>query len=122
MAIETFSWPTQIQAGMQGEYTTTVRRAKFGDGYEQVAADGINPEAQSWPVTMSGSNDEMLAVLAFVRSHVTKSFIWTAPNGETSLWRVDPESIRSAPLSLIARPSTASFQQGSGPWVGRVAG
>ncbi|EOZ6412480.1 phage tail protein [Cronobacter turicensis] len=115
MAIETFSWPTQIQAGMQGEYTTTVRRAKFGDGYEQVAADGINPEFQSWPVEMSGTNGEMLAVLAFVRRHVAKSFIWTAPNGETSLWRVDPKSIRSAPLSRNVMTINATFKQAYAP-------
>ncbi|WP_085000939.1 phage tail protein [Cronobacter sakazakii] len=115
MAIKTFSWPTQIQSGMQGEYTATVRRAKFGDGYEQVAADGINPEFQSWPVVMTGTRSEMLAVLAFVRRHVAKSFIWTAPNDETSLWRVDPESIRSTPLSSNVMTINATFKQAYAP-------
>lgn len=115
MAIETFRWQTQIQAGMQGEYAYAVRKAKFGDGYEQASADGINSEMQSWPVNMSGRNEDMLPVLAFMRAHVTKSFIWTTPNGEKCLWRVDPETIRSQPLSRDVMTVSATFKQAYAP-------
>ena len=51
MAIETFIWRTQIQAGMEGELTYATRSASFGDGFEQIAGEGIHPEKQSWPMT-----------------------------------------------------------------------
>lgn len=54
MALETFTWRTQIQAGMEGTFSHKTRSATFGDGYEQIAGEGINPEKQSWPVTLTG--------------------------------------------------------------------
>lgn len=37
MALETFTWRTQIQAGMEGTFSHKTRSATFGDGYEQIA-------------------------------------------------------------------------------------
>ncbi|MFW3298754.1 phage tail protein, partial [Enterobacter quasiroggenkampii] len=37
MAIEKFIWRTQIQAGLEGEFTYATRSASFGDGFEQIA-------------------------------------------------------------------------------------
>jgi len=115
LAIETFNWKTQIQAGMQGMFVYATRSAKFGDGYEQIAGDGINPETQSWPITMSGLNSEMLPALAFIRQHITKSFIWTPPNGAPGLYRVDPESVRAEPLAHNVTTITATFKQAPAP-------
>nr|DAO54653.1 MAG TPA: minor tail protein [Caudoviricetes sp.] len=70
MAIETFTWRTQIQAGMEGAFSLKTRSATFGDGYEQIAGEGINPEKQSWPVTLTGKKADMLQALKFFRSHV----------------------------------------------------
>lgn len=44
MAVETYSWRSQLGAGAI-EYSQTVRAAQFGDGYEQVAENGINSTA-----------------------------------------------------------------------------
>ena len=71
MAIETFTWRTQIQAGLQGDFNFTVREARFGDGYQQIVGDGLHFEKQSWPVTLTGEKEEILAVLEFMRRHVT---------------------------------------------------
>jgi phage-related protein len=38
-------------------------------------------EKQSWPVTLTGEKEEILAVLEFMRRHVTKSFIWDTLRG-----------------------------------------
>jgi len=108
-------WPTQIQNGMEGEFSYSTRSAKFGDGYEQIAADGINPEMQSWPISMSGLADDMLRALAFIRAHVTKSFIWTPPNGSPGLYRVDSESVTAAPVSRNVLTITAKFKQVAAP-------
>ncbi|WP_227743267.1 phage tail protein [Enterobacter hormaechei] len=41
MAVDTYSWRSQLGAGAI-EYSQAVRAAQFGDGYEQVADNGIN--------------------------------------------------------------------------------
>lgn len=73
MAIQTFTWRTQIQAGMEGSFSLKTRSATFGDGYEQIAGEGINSEKQSWPVTLTGKKADMLQapeVLSFSRHKV----------------------------------------------------
>ncbi|BEU78778.1 hypothetical protein EAG21025_20910 [Enterobacter asburiae] len=37
VAIETFTWRIQFQAGMEGEFTYITRAASFGDGFEEIA-------------------------------------------------------------------------------------
>ncbi|MDR9930099.1 phage tail protein [Enterobacter hormaechei subsp. xiangfangensis] len=110
-----FTWRTQIQAGMEGAFSLKTRSATFGDGYEQIAGEGINPEKQSWPVTLTGKKADMLQALKFFRSHVTKSFIWTSPVGETGLYRIEAESIKSQPLSRNVLTISSTFKQAYTP-------
>ena len=46
MAIETFQWSPRTNAA--ADATFRIRKAQFGDGYVQVAGDGINFRAQNW--------------------------------------------------------------------------
>lgn len=115
MAIETFTWRTQIQAGLQGDFNFTVREARFGDGYRQIVGDGLHFEKQSWPVTLTGEKGEILAVLEFMRRHVTKSFIWDTPAGESGLYRVSADSLKLSPLSSQIMTVTATFNQAYAP-------
>ncbi|MCP5854454.1 phage tail protein, partial [Klebsiella pneumoniae] len=46
---DTFTWCPYIEP--TGSGTFRVRSAQFGNGYRQVAGDGINNEVQSWPLT-----------------------------------------------------------------------
>lgn len=115
MAIQTFTWRTQIQAGMEGEFSYFTRAASFGDGYEQIAGEGINPEKQSWPITLTGKKAEMLAALNFCRSHITKSFIWTSPIGEAGLYRVEADSVKAQPISSKVLNISATFKQAYSP-------
>lgn len=113
--MDTFTWPTEIQSGMEGTFNHRVRTAQFGDGYKQVSGDGLNPETQSWPITVSGRNEDIMPALLFLRCHVTTAFLWTPPFGELSLWRVVPDSIRATPLSRNAGTITATFEQAYAP-------
>lgn len=115
MAIETFTWRTQIQAGMEGEFDYRVREAQFGDGYKQVSGDGINPETQSWPVTVTGRQVDVMPALTFMRNHITKSFIWTPPFGVPGLWRVIKDSIRPSPAGGNVMTVKATFEQAFAP-------
>ena len=92
MAIETFTWRTQIQAGLLGDFNYTVREASFGDGYQQIVGDGLHYEKQSWPVTLTGDKEEILQVLEFLRRH-----------------------IKISPLSSQVMTVTATFNQAYAP-------
>lgn len=113
MAIETFLWRTQ--GVPEGSFNQRVRTAQFGDGYKQVAGDGINPETQSWPLTFQGLEKEMMPILAFIRRHTTKSCQWTAPYGVVGLWRVTADSIKAVPVGGNVMSVSFTFEQSFKP-------
>lgn len=109
MALETFSWRTQ--GTPEGSFKLTVKKAQFGDGYTQIAAEGLNPETQSWPLTFIGTESELKPLLAFVRRHRTKACLWVPPYGELGLWRVEADSIKVAPVGGKAMSVSFTFTQ-----------
>jgi phage-related protein len=62
-----------------------VKAAKFGDGYEQRVADGINNDLQKWQITFSKrSAADVQEVYDFLKARGGwESFEWT-PRGEAS--------------------------------------
>ncbi|ENG1107474.1 phage tail protein [Yersinia enterocolitica] len=109
MSLETFNWRTQ--GTPEGSFDLAVRKAQFGDGYTQIAADGLNSETQSWPLTFVGNEREMLPLLAFVRRHRTRSCLWAPPYGELGLWRVEADSIKVAPVGGKVMSVSFTFTQ-----------
>lgn len=103
-----FTWCPYIEP--TGTGTFRVRSAQFGNGYRQVAGDGINNEVQSWPLTFRGRESYVLEILGFLRAR--KGFIpfaWTPPLGVASLftcasWSVTPHGAGMYTL-------TATFEQ-----------
>ncbi len=98
MAVETYNWHSQLGAGAV-EYSQTVRAAQFGDGYEQVAENGINSTAIQVPMKHTGTEAEVNAVRDFLLAHTVKAFIITPPGEEIGLYRVVPDSVRKNQLS-----------------------
>lgn len=115
MTIKTFTWRTQIQSAPQGTFTHRVREAKFGDGYKQVSGDGLNPETQSWPITLTGRVADIQPAFTFIRQHTVNSFLWTPPFGEIGLYRVVKDSIGAVPIGSNAMTVTATFEQSYAP-------
>ena len=111
MAIETFTWPVQIQAQQQISYAQRIKSAQFGEGYEQVSGDGINPETIQVPITWTGKKSEAVAMRDFLRRHVVKSFIFTPPFEQLGLYRVTADSINLVPVSANVATVTATFKQ-----------
>lgn len=109
--MEEFKWRTQIQDSPSGEFKHRIKEVEFGDGYKQVAGDGINPESQTWPFSYMGLKDEVMHILKFIRQHTIKSFIWTPPFGEKGLYRVKADSISMIPISGGIMKLTATFEQ-----------
>lgn len=83
---ETFSWTPLV--GMNGSVKYRVLKAQFGDGYQQVAADGINNKIESWPVSFTGTVEEVRPIKDFLDRHAGyQSFYWTPPMGEKGMYR-----------------------------------
>lgn len=83
--VERFIWRTTGQPAGTVNFRRLV--AKFGDGYSQVAGDGINPISESWPVQIVGGREEIKAAIAFLKRHTgVRSFLWTPPLGEEGFY------------------------------------
>lgn len=88
MATETFTWRASGPSA-QGDVTLRARTAQFGDGYKQVAADGINNKQQTWPMKFVGNEARIHEIVAFIDRHAGyKSFYWTPPMGVQGLYRI----------------------------------
>lgn len=109
MAIETFTWATEAAA--DGEVTFGQRSTQFGDGYRQVAGDGLNNESQSWPVSHISLKPVAEEVAAFLRRHKNgKAFLWTPPLGELGLYTCagfKPINVGGATWRIMATFETA---------------
>ena len=68
---------------MQLEKEPKVKVSKFGDGYEQRVADGINNNLQKWTISFTKRNDtDVGSVYDFLEARAAvESFDWT-PRGE----------------------------------------
>lgn len=88
MAVETFSWCPKVASQVDTSFRT--RKAQFGDGYTQVAGDGINPVTPQWSVSFTGDEAYIQAIKNFLNRHTGwKSFIWKPPLEPSGLWRAE---------------------------------
>lgn len=102
MAVEEYTWDAQIGAGPI-KYSDTVRAAQYGDGYEQVAEQGINSTMIEVPLLHIAQTTEANEVKAFLLRHTVKAFIFTPPGDVKGLYRVDATSITDESLSQHVR-------------------
>jgi phage-related protein len=69
------------------ETTPRVRVARFGDGYEQRAAEGINRLPRRWSLRFVRHDDELDAIEAFLAARGgVEAFDWTPPKGAAGKW------------------------------------
>ncbi|PKH20237.1 phage tail protein [Enterobacterales bacterium CwR94] len=94
MATDTFTWCVRIDAN--STENISVLSARFGDGYKQVATNGINASVETWNLSCTGTVEEMKIIRAFLRAHVVSSFWWVNPWGDRQLYRVKPDSIAAS--------------------------
>ncbi|UFP98547.1 phage tail protein [Pseudomonas fitomaticsae] len=105
---EVFTWCPMVDA--VGTETDRVRTAQFGDGYSQAVGDGINTRVGTYPVTFTGKREMIVAVKAFLDRHGGhKSFLWTPPLGEPSLFRAPERTI--SPKGADVFTLTTTFNQ-----------
>lgn len=105
MAIETFTWEPDDEAG--GESTLRTRKSQFGDGYAQVSSDGLNGEVDSWSLSFGGLAEEVGPPLAFIRRHRgARSFLWTNPEGVLGMYRCETFRQQRKPGGVVVLSAT----------------
>ncbi|HDR2471464.1 TPA: phage tail protein [Enterobacter soli] len=115
MAIETFTWGIQSASQPTTKSEDTIRKAKFGDGYEQVSGSGLNDEKLIFEYSFRGRPEKGREIYTFLRRHKTKSFIFTPPFGELALWRVQANSLQKVVLGNKLLSVSATFEQAFAP-------
>ena len=93
---------TKISLNSSKSIKNRVLDAQFGNGYRQVAKDGLNSNIDNWTlqfVPLSGA--DLTTMQTFLTTvGVDVWFTWT-PLGESvsKKWRIDKDSIRITPIN-----------------------
>lgn len=105
----TFTWVASYDP--QQETTPRVRRAQFGDGYEQRVADGINSVPAVWDLEFNlRDTTEADAIAAFLLARGgIEAFDWTPPFGASGKYVCRSWRRRQAPGNW--HYLTARFEQ-----------
>lgn len=85
-------FPEAYEATVQGNATLRIRRAGFGDGYEQISSDGINQRGQSYDISTVPLTDSHAQALDAALSALNGSYFWSRIGGDTQpyKYRLDP--------------------------------
>lgn len=91
--METFSL-CYYTVGPAGNVSHRTWKARFGDGYEQAAGNGINPKQSVWDLTFDGTASEMAEVTDFLDARGEwERFQWTDPLGNEAVFRAGPYAV-----------------------------
>lgn len=74
MSIQTFAY--KVISESSGGADFNIVRARFGDGYSQSTARGINPVVKKFSVVFLGTNAECQQVIDFLEANAGKLFNW----------------------------------------------
>lgn len=86
MALVEFKFP--VLANDVGDTEFIVRKAAYGDGYEQVSGEGLQSSKDVWAVSYAGLWKDVIQVDQFMKQHKGyMSFAWKTPKGELKLFR-----------------------------------
>jgi phage-related protein len=105
----TFTVAPDYQAQLDEQPRTIT--AKFGDGYEQRAADGINVRPRKWSLKFENrSNTDRDTVLTFFRTHnAVTAFDWTPPEGAAGKFVC--RAWQNVPVQYNLNTITAVFEE-----------
>lgn len=106
---ETFTFSPRIEPTGSVSYRTL--RVQFGDGYTQMASDGLNSARQVWPLEFVGDETKIRAIKEFFDRHGGhKSFLWTAPMSDEASYVIQ-NGYQLTPLGGDYYRLTATFEQ-----------
>lgn len=110
--MDVFNPPRKATLGSVQAYKEAAHEAKFGDGYEQVVPIGVNAFSEMWQLVFDGClQSDADYIVDFVRAHVGKTFLYSAPNGGQKMWRFVPKSVRVSFKGGLRMVVTASIDE-----------
>lgn len=87
-----------------------VRAARFGDGYQQRAIEGINTQPRSWSLSFTRNAADIAAIEAFlVARGGVEAFDWTPYTGVAGRWVCS--EWRLTELSPDSQSLSATFEE-----------
>lgn len=89
MAVTTFTWTPSYPATQISK--PTVRRIKYGDGYEQRLRYGLNQDLKEWDLVFDNRSDEERSeITAFLTARAgVEAFNWVTPFGTVGAFVCD---------------------------------
>lgn len=98
--MDTFTFKPLVNP--QGEVSFRSLEAQFGDGYRQIAGDGINTKMQTWPLQFRGQKSYITQIRDFLDSHAHTPFEWVMqPFNETLVVIAKKYSVRVITYDLL---------------------
>lgn len=83
--MSTFTWSPTYNTAVSNK--PRVKTTKFGDGYQQRIADGINSSPRSYSNTFQKKRTEMDTIEAYLKlQNGVSSFDWTPPYATAGKW------------------------------------
>lgn len=107
-----FTWRPDILTAQQ--VTHRVLAVQFGDGYEQMAGDGINTRRESWDLSFTRGGAVIDQVKAFVDEHGGyMPFEWVNSDGVRKLYRASgySEARQSSRRGSNVKVLTVTFRE-----------
>lgn len=86
------------------------RAVQFGDGYKQIAKDGLNANSQVWNLTFDRDEATVTAIAAFIDAHQAVYFLWTPP-ADTVQRKVICEGYSKQPYLYQNERLTCKFEE-----------
>lgn len=78
---DVFNWVPDDKPS--GQFDFRIKQVQFGDGYRQIAKDGLNTRLQKWQLSFDRDEAEIGAIQSFLDAHEAQWFLWTPPGSNT---------------------------------------
>lgn len=107
MALQTFNWCLNVQAGLSFTNSSNVRTVSFGNGFQQIGTGGYRTNKRTYTVSYIGKqwND----VMNFCFNHIITPFAWTTPQGDLKLFVIQQDSISVTPSTKEVQTVSMQF-------------
>ena len=107
MALQTFNWCLNVQAGLSFTNSSNVRTVSFGNGFQQIGTGGYRTNKRTYSVSYVGR--DWKKVMDFCLDHIIKPFAWTTPQGELKLFVIQQDSISVTPSTKEVQTVNMQF-------------
>lgn len=94
-----------------GDFPSNVKEVRFGDGYRQIAKEGIDRKEQQWSLSFDRDETVVAAIQQFIDDHEGEWFLWTPPGSNSVQGKYITTGYRKAPYSGDSEKLTVTFEE-----------